>query len=65
MITEGGDFVRFLEELKSEYKKANLTIGGVADMLGIAFGCLLARSDISLGDITAPDQKAVCAPVVF
>jgi len=59
IITEEGDFGPFLEELNHDYKTLNLTIGGVADMLGIAFGCLLARSDISPSNITAPGQTSV------
>lgn len=65
IITEGRDCVPFLEELNHEYKKQNLTIGGVADMLGIAFGCLLARSDISPGNIAAPGQTSVPTPAML
>lgn len=57
IIAEGGEFAPFLEDLNSEYKKLGLTIGGVADMLGIAFGCLLAQSDISPGKVIAPGHK--------
>lgn len=47
IIDEEGDFIAFLEDLNRQYKRLNLTIGGVADMLGIAFGCLLARGEIA------------------
>lgn len=53
IIAEGGEFIPFLEELNHQYKRQNLTIGGVADMLGIAFGFLLASGDI------APDNDAL------
>lgn len=49
IIDEEGDFIAFLEELNHQYKRLNLTIGGVADMLGIAFGCLLAGGDLPVG----------------
>lgn len=55
IIAEGGEFIPFLEELNHQYKRLNLTIGGVADMLGIAFGYLLAQSEIEL----ASDAVAV------
>lgn len=47
LIADRGDAVAFLEELNDRYKALNLTIGGVADMLGMAFGCLLASGEIS------------------
>jgi triphosphoribosyl-dephospho-CoA synthase len=59
IICEGGEFAPFLEELNHEYKKLRLTIGGVADMLGIAFGCLLAQSGISFGSVIAPGCRSV------
>ena len=47
VIADGGEFISCLEELNHQYKRLNITIGGVADMLGIAFGCLLASGDIA------------------
>ena len=47
IIAEGGDFITFLEELNRHYKRLNITIGGVADMLGMAFGCLIASGEIA------------------
>ncbi len=46
LIAERGDAVAFLEKLNDRYKVLNLTIGGVADMLGMAFACLLASGEI-------------------
>ena len=47
LVDEDGDCVAFLARLNDDYKRLNLTIGGVADMLGIAFGCLLAANEIA------------------
>jgi triphosphoribosyl-dephospho-CoA synthase len=46
IITEGGDYIAFLTQLNQDYKRLNLTIGGVADMLGIAFGYLIFAGEI-------------------
>lgn len=61
IVSEGGEFGPFLEELNHEYKKLRLTIGGVADMLGISFGCLRAQSDIFFGSVIAPGFGSVQA----
>ena len=50
MISGGGDHQAFLEELNRAYVDRNLTMGGVADMLGIAFGYLIANGEIGAGD---------------
>ena len=47
MIGEGDDFLSHLEELNRDYKTLNLTIGGVADLLGLAFGWLLMCDEIA------------------
>jgi triphosphoribosyl-dephospho-CoA synthase len=39
-LTEGFDPVPLLTKLNLEYRAMNLTMGGVADLLGVAFGCL-------------------------
>ncbi len=39
-ILAGGDFYPWLRELNVEYRRLNLTMGGVADLLGLAFGLL-------------------------
>lgn len=43
LIASGREFIPYLEELNRQYKHSNITIGGVADMLGIGFGCLLEQ----------------------
>jgi len=40
MLTEGFDPVPLLTKLNLEYRAMNLTMGGVADLLGVAFGVL-------------------------
>jgi len=40
MMTEGFDPVPLLTTLNLEYRAMNLTMGGVADLLGVAFGVL-------------------------
>jgi triphosphoribosyl-dephospho-CoA synthase len=53
IIAEGGDHIAFLMRLNDDYKRLGLTIGGVADMLGLAFGYLIAGGEI------APDALGV------
>jgi triphosphoribosyl-dephospho-CoA synthase len=50
IVAEGGDGVAFLERLNRDYKRDRLTIGGVADMLGIAFGWLVFGGEIAPSD---------------
>ena len=40
IIADGGDFLARLEQLDAEYIRQNLTMGGVADMLGMTLGYL-------------------------
>lgn len=40
MIATGEDPFAFLRKLNDDYRRMNLTMGGVADMLGLAFGYL-------------------------
>jgi len=49
MLTEGFDPVPLLTKLNAEYRTMNLTMGGVADLLGVAFGCL-AYEGYALGE---------------
>jgi triphosphoribosyl-dephospho-CoA synthase len=49
IVAEGDDYLAFLRELNRSYVQMNITIGGVADMLGIAYGYLLAGGEISSG----------------
>jgi triphosphoribosyl-dephospho-CoA synthase len=47
IIAEGGDHTAFLLRLNDDYKRLRLTLGGVADMLGIAFGWLVSGEEIA------------------
>ena len=58
IVAEGGDYLAYLRELNNSYVQANITIGGVADMLGIAYGVLLASGDISPELLTGADDPA-------
>jgi triphosphoribosyl-dephospho-CoA synthase len=46
LIAGGGDCAAFLERLNRDYKRLNLTIGGVADMLGLTLGWLVFGGEI-------------------
>jgi triphosphoribosyl-dephospho-CoA synthase len=46
IIASGGDCVPFLQATNREYIRMNLTMGGVADMLGLSYGCLIASGAI-------------------
>lgn len=46
IILRGGDCVEYLERLNDDYRRLDLTMGGVADMLGIAFGWLIFADEI-------------------
>jgi triphosphoribosyl-dephospho-CoA synthase len=45
-VAAGGEYKPFLGELNRQYVASNITIGGVADMLGLAFGLLIANGEI-------------------
>lgn len=47
IIADGGDFTVFLQGLNREYIRMNLTIGGIADMVGLTYGYLLACGEIT------------------
>jgi triphosphoribosyl-dephospho-CoA synthetase len=54
IIAQEEDCEQFLHDLNRQYIRMHLTMGGVADMLGLSYGYLLAR-DCLLG---APGRKA-------
>jgi triphosphoribosyl-dephospho-CoA synthase len=47
LIASGDDYLSFLRMTNGDYIRMNLTMGGVADMLALAYGYLLASGDIS------------------
>lgn len=53
IISQGGDYLSFLARLNRLYILKGITMGGVADMLGLSYGYLLFRSEITLADETS------------
>ncbi len=53
IIMDGGDYISFLQGLNREYIRMNLTIGGIADMVGLTYGYLLACGEIEEKDSIA------------
>ena len=51
MIAHGDDYIGYLKTLNRDYTQMNLTIGGIADMLGLAYGYLIARGEISAASL--------------
>ena len=47
IIARGDDPISHLRELDRVYVRMNITIGGVADMLGLAYGYLMASDELS------------------
>jgi triphosphoribosyl-dephospho-CoA synthase len=47
LIANGGDYPAFLRATNRAYVRMNLTMGGVADMLALAYGYLLASGEIA------------------
>jgi triphosphoribosyl-dephospho-CoA synthase len=50
IISTGGDYVSFLAGLNRLYILKGITMGGVADMLGLSYGYLLFCNEIALSD---------------
>jgi triphosphoribosyl-dephospho-CoA synthase len=46
-IVKGDDYLTYLGELNRDYVRMNITMGGVADMLGLAFAVLLASGELA------------------
>ena len=46
MIACGDDYIGYLKAINRTYIRMNLTIGGIADMLGLAYGYLIASGEI-------------------
>ncbi len=49
-VARGADCIAYLEERNRAYIAMNITMGGVADMLAIAYGCLIASGEIAADD---------------
>lgn len=57
LIASGGDWLPFLQATNRIYVGANLTMGGIADMLAIAYGWLISGGDLPT-DISDRHQSA-------
>jgi triphosphoribosyl-dephospho-CoA synthase len=47
LIERGGDYPAYLVALNADYIGDNITLGGVADMLGLAYACLQATGELA------------------
>lgn len=47
LIADGGDFLSYLEELDRDYIRMNMTMGGVADVIGMSLGYLMAAGELT------------------
>lgn len=59
LVMEGGDPVPLLLELNEGYRRMNLTMGGVADILGLAFGLLHAQGILPVSRPSAVVQASL------
>ena len=50
VIAERGDYHALLADLNCDYVRANITIGGVADLLGISYALLIAGGELDTDD---------------
>jgi len=55
-LADHGDFIAHLDRLNRDYVRMNLSMGGVADMLGLAYGVLISRGEIVIKPITLTTQ---------
>ena len=60
LIADGGDHLSFLQSLDRDYIRMNMTMGGVADMIGMTLGCLAACGELD-GQKTLDDPAALVA----
>lgn len=58
MIASGEDYVGYLHALNRSYVRLNLTMGGVADLLGLAYGWLIARGEMTTVTLGGAGQFA-------
>jgi triphosphoribosyl-dephospho-CoA synthase len=63
LIAGGVDCLPHLDELNRTYIRLNITMGGVADMLGLAYGQLIATGEISQEDEMAKPGSTIVYPV--
>jgi triphosphoribosyl-dephospho-CoA synthetase len=56
ILMQQEDCFPFLTQLNHDYIRMNLTMGGVADMLGLSYGYLIAQRDIVIKPATLKSQ---------
>lgn len=56
ILDEEADVMAFLNGLNRDYIRMNLSMGGVADMLGLSYGYLITRGDIALKPDSPPSR---------
>ena len=59
IIAAGDDYVPFLQATNREYVRMHLTMGGVADMLGLSFGYLATRASDGKNPYTPLPESAL------
>jgi triphosphoribosyl-dephospho-CoA synthase len=59
----GADCIAYLEERNRAYIRMNITMGGVADMLAMAYGCLIASGEIAQDGERMLDDRQIGASV--
>ena len=47
ILASRDDYIAYLGELNRDYMRVNMTIGGVADMLGVSYGYLIACGELA------------------
>jgi triphosphoribosyl-dephospho-CoA synthetase len=57
ILADNNDVIAFLNGLNRDYIRMNLSMGGVADMLGLSYGYLIARGDIALKPETGSSRQ--------
>ena len=62
-IARGADCIAYLEERNRAYIRMNITMGGVADMLAMAYGCLIASGEIAQDRDQMLDDRQIGARV--
>jgi triphosphoribosyl-dephospho-CoA synthase len=65
MIEAGADYLPFLQAVNREYIQMNLTMGGVADMLGLSYAYLIASGALSIVTLTPFERLSPCRPSAF
>lgn len=59
LIADGGDHRAFLIDLDRDYARMRMTMGGVADLIGMTFGVLMAS-----GELDEQGQSGLAAPLM-